>query len=92
MIYVDHAAIRYGRMKMSHLSADTQEELRDIADKLGLRRWIQHPDTWKEHLDVSESKRREAIALGALEITSRELVRLAIRKREALGNEQPTNQ
>ena len=61
MLYVDHARIPYGRMLMSHLMADTPEELREMAGKLKMERWIQHPGTPKEHLDVSESKREEAI-------------------------------
>ena len=45
-------------MRMSHLIADSPEELREAADALGLKReYIQYPGTWKEHLDVSQSRR-----------------------------------
>ena len=83
MLYVDNARIPYWRMKMCHLTADTTEELFEAADKLGLKaRWVQHPGTPHEHLDVSLSKRQVAIdQLGAKQVTSRELVRVIQQKR-----------
>ena len=81
MIYVDDAHWPLGRMKMSHLLADSPGELRDAARELGLERYIQYPGTPKEHLDVSRTKRREAIdRLGAQEVSFRELGRI-IRER-----------
>ena len=44
-----------------------------MAEKLKMERWIQHPGTPKEHLDVSESKRKEAIRMGAASVTGRHL-------------------
>ena len=68
---------------MSHLVADTSQDLQEAAQTLGLERHIQYPGTWKEHLDVSESKRQEAVRyLAALEITGRELVRILRKKRD----------
>ena len=87
MIRVDDGRWPLGRMKMSHLIADSHEELVACAGALGLSPdYIQYPHTWKEHLDVSRSKRAEAIRLGAREITRREMA-LAIRerRREAAG-------
>ena len=81
MLYVDHVRIPFGRMLMNHLMADTPEELREAAARLGLSAYIQHPGTEKEHLDVSESKRRDALAMGARPITGRELVNLVRAKR-----------
>lgn len=45
-VYVDdmylHPIGQFGRMKMSHLIADTDAELRAMADKIGVsRRWHQ---------------------------------------------------
>lgn len=55
--------------KWSHLMADTHDELEEIAHMLGLRpEWIQHPGTHREHYDVTESVRTEAVRLGAVEI------------------------
>lgn len=66
---------RFGRMKMSHMVADTIEELLEMADTIGLpRKWIQYPDDpARVHFDVSMSMRAKAVAAGAVEITMREL-------------------
>lgn len=61
--------------KASHLTADSEEELHTFATKLGLQRaWFQNkhrnPVMW--HYDISESKRRLAVQLGAKELTWRE--------------------
>lgn len=73
----------------SHLFADTEDELHEFASRLGLRRsWFQDPtktgkplkaapgsraaQNW--HYDVTEGKRRQAVALGAVEVSSREAV------------------
>ena len=72
-VYVDDAFIPYGRMKMCHMIADTEEELHDIADKIGMRwEWFQTGSY--PHYDVSMSKRVLAIELGAIEITTKELI------------------
>ena len=84
-VYVDEASIPYGRMKMSHLMADTTEELRAMAKQLGLERHIQKEGEPSEHLDVSLSKRAEAIRLGAVPVGYRELVGLIRSKRAAAG-------
>ena len=53
-VYVDHARIPFRNMLMNHLLAGTQEEIREMAARLGLSAYIRHPDTPKEHLDVSD--------------------------------------
>ena len=74
MVYVDNASAFYGRMRMSHLVADTTEELLAMADTIGVkRRWLQHAGTPKEHFDICRSKRLLAIKAGAIRITQREL-------------------
>ena len=85
MIYVDHARIPYGQMLMSHLMADTPEELREMAKKLEIERYIQYPGTPKEHLDVSEYKRAEAIRMGAASVTGRQLAEIIRSKRAPQG-------
>ena len=63
----------YKGMKMSHMIADTKEELLEMADKIGVnRKWIQHEGEWHEHFDVCLTKREKAVKLGAIEITMRE--------------------
>lgn len=74
MVYVDDMRMPYGRMIMCHMIADTTEELLRMAYKIGVnRKWIQDKGTAKEHFDISLSKRKKAIELGAKEITWREL-------------------
>ena len=81
-LYVDHARLPYRRMLMSHLLADTSEELKQAEKLLGLpTNSVQHLGTPKEHLDISESKRAIAINMGAIEVTSKHLI-LLIRKKE----------
>lgn len=77
-VYVDdmykYPIGQFGRMKMSHLVADTTEELLAMADRIGVaRRWIQHAGTDREHFDIALSKRTLAVAAGAIEVGMREL-------------------
>lgn len=72
-VYVDDVFIPYGRMKMCHMIADTEEELHEMADKIGMRRaWFQAGN--RPHYDVSKGKRKLAVENGAIEITIKELV------------------
>jgi hypothetical protein len=70
---------RGGRVyKMSHMVADTLEELHAMADTIGVdRRWFQDPETMRKvshpHYDITMSKRALAVKAGAKEITIREL-------------------
>ena len=73
-VYVDNFFAPFGRMKMCHLIADTQTELLEFVDKIGVqRKWIQNPLTNREHFDICTSKRVLAIDAGAIEIGFREL-------------------
>ncbi|KVV20334.1 hypothetical protein WK78_29050 [Burkholderia cepacia] len=76
-VYVDdmyrHEVGRLGRMKMSHLIADTSEELIAMVREIGVNpKWIQHAGTRDEHFDIALSKRAAAIAAGAIPITFRQ--------------------
>ncbi len=73
---------QFGRMKMSHMLADSTEELLAMADTIGLsRRWIQNAGTPTEHFDVSMGKRKLAIEAGAVEITMAETGRMVASRR-----------
>lgn len=81
VVYVDdmfkYPMGRFGRMKMSHMIADTEEELHTMAAKLGLaRKWYQG-----DHYDVSKSCRLKAIELGARPIALKTLAVMNLRRR-----------
>jgi hypothetical protein len=82
-VYVDNARIRYRRMLMCHMVADTREELVAMADRIGVaRRWIQCAGTYREHFDVCSRMRIKSLDAGAQPISQRDLARfLADRKR-----------
>lgn len=59
---------------MSHMAADTQEELLQMCDKIGMnKKWIQEEGTGGEHFDISISMRKKAIANGTIEVSMRVL-------------------
>lgn len=82
-VYVDEALIPFGRMLMSHMVADSTDELVAMADRIGVRRrWIQRPGTWREHFDISREKRALAIAAGALPVEKRWIAAFMRKRRE----------
>lgn len=61
----------FGRMIMCHMISDSEDELDEMAVKLGIRKWKQIPDRSEGvggliHYDISKSKRKEAVGLGAI--------------------------
>lgn len=61
--------IRYGHM-WCHMFADTDAELHEMAQRIGLRRvWHQTspPHRWS-HYDLTPPRRKAAIARGAVEV------------------------
>jgi hypothetical protein len=85
MVYIDKARIRrrVGRINgvWSHLFCvpyDAPTELIDFAADLGLGAGYMQlaTKTRREHFDITESKRRRAIKLGAVEVSRREAVKL----------------
>lgn len=70
-----------------HLIADTEDELHEFAARLGMRRsWFQQPkgfgslplkpesrsaQNW--HYDLTAPKRAQAVRMGAVQVTSREM-------------------
>jgi hypothetical protein len=67
-----------------HLQADTEQELHDFANRLGLKReWFQEGSRpLAMHYDLTASKRAKAIGLGAVQETWRQAAkrRIAARK------------
>lgn len=80
-VYVDNARIAFGRMRMSHMVADTLDELHAMAAAIGMRReWFQGSAS-TPHYDVSITRRARAIELGAVPVDRRELVEVIRRLR-----------
>ncbi len=78
MVYVDDCRIPFRGMLMSHMLADTDEELRAMADAIGMaQRWHQG-----DHFDVNEQMRAVAIQRGAHPISKRDAVRIRRAYRE----------
>src|SRR4029079_5049014 len=59
-----------------HMVSDTsEEELHAFAARIGCQRsWFQGPPRHRAHYDLTPSRRARAVALGAVEVTSRDLV------------------
>lgn len=73
--------------KMSHMIADTAEELHAMADRIGVaRRWFQDKASGP-HYDITMTKRREAIAAGAVPITLRQCSAMSLER--AAGRPMP---
>lgn len=78
-VYVDDmqmpAAVGRYRATWSHLFTDSADlgELHAFADRIGLRRaWFQHKPGRRydfSHYDVTEAKRQQAIAAGAVQVS-----------------------
>ena len=72
----------FSSMKMSHLGADTTEELLAMVDKIGVqRKWIQHKGTGEEHFDIAMSKRALAIKNGAIPVSMRTLCPAMVKRK-----------
>lgn len=85
-VYVDELAEVTARKaphikRWCHMLADTDEELEAFARLLGLRRAWKHAD----HYDLATKQRARAVALGAREISSRQMVNV----RRALRGQPP---
>ncbi len=80
-VFVDRARLPLGRMLMSHMIADSVEELHEMADRIGLKReWFQ--DHGFPHYDICQGKRWLAIRHGAVPVTTRMMVRQIQRIRD----------
>lgn len=76
-VYLDNLRAPWRRMTMCHMIADSERELHDMAEKMGLKKsWYQG-----DHYDVSLGRRLCAIGHGAVCITRRELAAMVSLKR-----------
>jgi len=90
-VYVDaimnHGWVLRGRVTPScHMFADTDEQLHEMASRIGMREsWYQAPKTPMHigHYDLTEKRRKHAVELGAKEVTREGLVAFMRRHRAA---------
>lgn len=80
-VYVDDMQAGFGRMKMCHMIADTDDELHAMAAQIGVaRKWHQDKSSGS-HYDIALSKRALAVDGGAVEITLRQCAMMNMRRR-----------
>ena len=91
-IYVDgvqdtpEGATAFRFKNFSHMVSDTsKEELTAFAVRLGLKlEWFQDKP-FAQHFDITKTKRALAVRLGAVQVTSRVLVRIGYGSLTMLG-------
>ena len=76
-VYVDDMSNypmgKFRRMKMSHMIADTEEELHAMASLIGVaRRWYQG-----DHYDICLSMKKKALECGAILVSMRQLAAMS---------------
>lgn len=89
-VYVDDVNIPYRRMIMCHMIADTDDELHNMAQHIGVQRkhW-QSPDKHStSHYDICREMKQKAILAGAIPITAKQAAAMTRRRRVEgiLGN------
>lgn len=83
-VYVDNMQAPFDRMKMCHMIADSTDELLEMADRIGVqRKWLQKAGRHDEHFDIALSKRKLAVAAGAVEVSMMDLGRILRARRLA---------
>ena len=82
--YVDpirhYPGARWRHKHWCHCTADTREELHALAAAVGMPRERFQDHTYRWHYDFTPELRAAAVELGAVEITSRELIRYMRRR------------
>ena len=72
-VYVDDAIHPWRGKMWCHLVADSDDELHEFAKRLGLRReWFQTKSILN-HYDITENKRQQAVAMGAIPLTREQM-------------------
>lgn len=82
-VYVDDMRAPFGRLIMCHMIADTDDELHEMADRIGVaRKWWQAPPKHHSHYDIALSKKEMAIKAGAVAISQQQLAAMVRRQRK----------
>lgn len=76
MVYVGTRQYLYGGMKMSHMAADTLDELHLMAFNIGVDRRHFQMKPGKPHYDISQKMKARALLLGAKHVNDRDLIRM----------------
>jgi len=63
-------------MLMSHMAADTIEELHQMAQEVGVAKRHFQNKQGKPHYDICKQNKLKAIELGAIEVNDREIIEL----------------
>lgn len=72
-VYVDKSRHTLGRMRTCHMIADTVEELEKMARAIGARpEWIQVSRSGVIHYDIPLFRKKTALELGVVELSTRE--------------------
>lgn len=61
---------------MSHMAADTLEELHEMAKNIGVHKRHFQNKKGKPHYDVCKQMKLRALELGAVEVDDREIIKL----------------
>lgn len=82
-VYVDDYARRKGILVFSHMLADTEEELHQMAQAIGVaKKWWQSPERHSgSHYDICQQMKTRAIQLGAQPVTVRQAAAMNARRR-----------
>ena len=86
---------RWNWRQSCHMTADTEEELHVMANRLGLKRaWFQnhHPNPLLWHYDLTANKRKQALRLGAVERTHQQFAEQFIQSKGKPMEETTVNQ
>lgn len=76
MVYVGTREYKFGRMIMSHMAADTLDELHKMADSIGIQRKHFQDKKNKPHYDVCKQSKLKAIEFGAIEVNDRKIIEM----------------
>ncbi len=85
-VYVDEAIWKWRGRRWCHLVADDIAELHEFANRLGLlRQWFQSKPgrPWRDHYDLPDEARVQALAMGAKPLTTREMAERQAALRDA---------
>jgi hypothetical protein len=76
MVYIGTREYKLDRMCMSHMAADSLDELHTMAEIIGVERRHFQDKPGLPHYDICKQKKASAIKAGAMLVNDREIVRL----------------